>query len=77
MSLPKWVEEIDARRGRSINDVEGDKLHEALSIAWEALEKICDSIKGPPDNHYDVKAHRLPCLAEEALSRIKAIGGDK
>ena len=47
---------------------------------WKALAErmankmliICDSIKGPPDQHYDSRGERLACLAEEALSDYKA-----
>lgn len=68
MSLPKWVEEICCEQACDT------KLVEALGTAYEALEKICDSIKGPPDLHYDSKGQRLPCLAEEAMRRIEELG---
>lgn len=66
MSLPKWIHDAF---GRSFECSDGEKLEQALEIAWEALDRNV-SIFGYSDDAFD----QMREGAKEAMRCIEEIG---
>lgn len=65
--LPKWIETL--KSSSAWTRIEDDKLLKALSIAWEALEKVCDyNIMSDPYSRETSK------IMEAAMRRIEELG---
>lgn len=64
--MPEWIHDAC---GRGFECTDGEKIEEALRIAWEALEHC--------EDHHNSGKSCYGCLtkAKEAMERIRSFGG--